>query len=125
MRDLRNIRCNRNNYPDLCYFYGSEAVDNNKLVKDAKPLGRFYKRDIVAFQYERKNDEIVMSIDRYVGTVQTCDIADIKPDMFVVDQTGTLFIVEAPVICDDANTGKMLGTRPSIVRTFKLRGVAK
>lgn len=125
MRDLRNIRCNRNNYPDLCYYYDSTAVEKNKLVKDAKPLGRFYKRDVVPFQYERQTDGVLANVDQYVGTVRTCDIVDIRPDMYVKDQTGTLFIVVAPVICDDANESKMLGTRPSVVRTFQLRGISK
>lgn len=119
-RDLRQLN-GRNKYPDKCYYYDSNAVEGNKLVQDAKPLGRFYKRDVISFQWENAANNGINSNKQFVGTVETLDVVnDLKPDMFVVDNTGTLFIVAAPVISDDANRGKVVGTRPQFKTTFKL-----
>ena len=126
-RDLRQIGCNRNRYPDLCYLYDSKAVNNNKLVKDAKPICRFYKRDVRSFQWEKPTvNGIVSSRLQFQGIIETMDhVEQAKPDMFVVDQTGTLFIIVAPVISDDANKSKVVGRRPTIKTTMTLRGVSK
>ena len=126
-RDLRQIGCNRNRYPDLCYLYDSKAVNNNKLVQDAKPICRFYKRDARSFQWERATvNGVVSSRLQFQGIIETMDhVEQAKPDMFVVDQTGTLFIIVAPVISDDANKSKVIGRRPTIKTTMTLRGVGK
>lgn len=126
-RDLRQIGYNRNKYPDKCYLYDSSAVNNNKLVKDAKPICRFYKRDLVSFQWERITiNGAVSSRKQLVGTIETADhVEQAKPDMFVVDQTGTLFIIGTPVVSDDANKSKVVGTRPTVITTMILRGVGK
>lgn len=122
-RDLRQL-ANRNEYPDRCYFYNSTAVEKNKLVKNAEPLGRFYKRDVKSFQWERPTiNGVVSATTQFAGIVETKDVVDIKPDMYVVDQTGALFKVVAPVISDDANRGKVVGTRPQVITTFKLVGL--
>lgn len=127
MRDLRRIGYNKNKYPDKCYLYDSSAVNNNKLVKDSAPVCRFYKRDVKSFQWERATiNGVVSSRLQYVGIIETVDdVKCAKPDMFVVDQTGDLFIVVAPVISDDENKSKVVGTRPSIKTTMTLRGVGK
>ena len=124
-RDLRVIGANRNNYPDRCHLYDSTAVKGNRLVKDAQVICRFYKRDVVAFQWQRPTvNGVVSSRREYIGTVETTDkIPMIRPDMFVTDQSGMLFIVVAPVISDDANESKVVGTRPTIKTTFTLRGL--
>ena len=123
-RDLRQIGFNRNRYPDKCYYYASDAVNNNKLVKDATPLGRFYKNDVIPFQWERPTiNGIVSSVVQYAGTVETVDKVDIRPDMFVVDNNGSLFKVVAPVVVDDMNKSKVVGMRPQVKTTFKLVGL--
>lgn len=126
-RDLRQIGYNRNKYPDLCYLYDSTAVNNNKLVKDAKPICRFYKRDVKPFQWEKPTvNGIVSSRLQFQGIIETMDhVEQAKPDMFVVDQTDTLFIIVAPVVSDDANKSKVVGRRPTIKTTMTLRGVSK
>lgn len=122
-RDLR-ILSGRNKYPDKCYYYDSKAVNNNQLVKDAQPLGRFYKRDVVSFQWEYATiNGIVSSNMQFVGTIETLDVVNIKPDMYVKDNNGDLFIVVAPVISDDMNRGKVVGTRPQVKTTMTLRGL--
>lgn len=123
-RDLRQVGCRRNNYPDKYTYYDSKAVDHNKLVKDAQPVGRFYGRDVIPFQWERITvNGIVSSRSQYAGTIETLDRIDIQPDMFVVNRNGKLFKVVAPVITDDENKSKVVGTRPSVKTTFKLVGM--
>lgn len=125
-RDLRQIGNCRNNYPDKCFLYDSSAIDdNNKLIKDARPICRFYKRDLVPFQWKRLTfNGIASSRNEFVGTIETMDVVlQAKPDMYVVDQTGTLFIIAEPVISDDANKSKVVGTRPTIVTTMTLKGL--
>lgn len=126
-RDLRQIGCNRNDYPDRCYLYGSTAVNNNKLVQDAQPICRFYKRDVKAFQWERVTvNGVATTRKQFIGVIETTDhVEDAKPDMYVVDQTGMLFIIVAPVISDDANKSKVVGRRPTVVTTMTLRGLGK
>lgn len=126
-RDLRQIGFGKNRYPDKCYLYDSSAVSHNKLVKDAKAICRFYKRDKVPFQWQRATvNGIVSSALEFIGTIETIDhLEAVRPDMFVVDQTGTLFIIVAPVVSDDADKSKVVGTRPTVKTTMTLRGVSK
>lgn len=127
-RDLRQIGFNRNRYPDRCYLYDSSAVNNNKLVKDAKAICRFYKTDVVPFQWEKAkvNNGLTSSRRQFVGTIETADHVEMaKPDMFVVDQTGTLFIIEDAVVSDDLNRTKVVGTRPSVITRMVLKGLGK
>ena len=74
-RDLRMIGFNRNRYPDKCYLYDSSAVNNNKLVKDATAICRFYKTDVVPFQWEKAkvNNGLTNSRKQFVGTIETAD----------------------------------------------------
>lgn len=124
-RDLRQIGFGRNRYPDLCYLYDSTAVNHNRLVKDAKPICRFYKRDKVSFQWEYAQvNGIATSRKQFVGTIETLDdVSKARPDMYVVDQTGELFIIVPPVVSDDANKSKVVGTRPTVRTTMTLRGL--
>lgn len=125
-RDLRNINANRNNYPDRCYYYGKEYVNHNKLVEDAKPLGRFYKTDVDPFKWTKIDlgNGTLSNDNHFIGTIETCDhVENLRVGMFVVDQTGMLFIVESPIVCNDANKSKVVGRRPSVVTTITLRGV--
>ena len=124
-RDLRQIGYGKNRYPDCCYLYDSSAVEHNKLVKDAQPVCRFYKRDVVAFQWEYATvNGITTSRKQFVGTIETLDnVSEARPDMYVTDQTGALFIIIPPVVSDDANKSKVVGTRPTIKTTMTLRGL--
>jgi len=124
-RDLRQIGFGRNRYPDACYLYDSSAVNHNKLVEGAEPICRFYKKDVVSFQWEyaRVNDTIT-NRKQFVGTIETLDhVEKARPDMYVIDQTGALFIIVPPVISDDANKSKVVGTRPTVKTTMTLRGL--
>ena len=78
-RDLRQLK-GKNSYPDRCYYYSSTAIQGNKLVKDAQPLGRFDKRDTISFQWERPTiNGMVSSVAQFVGTVETLDhVEDLK-----------------------------------------------
>ena len=126
-RDLRQIGFNRDNYPDKCYLYPSTAVDGNKLVKDAKPICRFYKRDLVSFQWER----VVINGQHtkrcvFKGTIQTADhLEEARPDMYVLDNNGMLFRIDTPIISDDANESKVVGRRASVITTMTLIGEEK
>ena len=124
-RDLRVVGANRNEYPDKCYLYDSEAVKGNKLVMDSKPICRFYKRDIVPFQWKRPTvNGIASGRTEFVGTIETMDhVEQAKPDMFVLDQKGMLFKVCEPVVSDDANKSKVIGCRPSVRTTMVLKGL--
>lgn len=124
-RDLRQIGFSRNRYPDLCYLYDSHSVEKNKLIKDAQPICRFYKRDKVAFQWEYAQvNGITTSRKQFIGTIETVDhVEEVRPDMYVVDQNGDMFIVVPPVISDDANKSKVVGRRPTIKTTMTLRGL--
>ena len=123
-RDLRQL--NRlNSYPDRCKYYDAKFIDKNKLMPNAKPLGVFYKKDKVSFQWERVTiNGIATSRKQFKGVIETMDyVADIRPDMYVVDQTGMLFIVGTPVISDDENRSKNIGRRPCIITTMTLIGI--
>lgn len=125
-RDLRNIGYNKNNYPDLCYYYGSDAVDGNTLRKDAQAKGRFYKTDIEPFAYTKLQlgNGLVENENHFIGKVETLDyVPDLRAGMYVVDQTGILFIVVPPVVSDDANKSKVAGRRPTVKTQFTLRGL--
>lgn len=123
-RDLRQIY-SYEDYPDKCYYYSSTAVKDNKLLPNSKPLGRFNKRDITPFQWERITiNGVLTNKKQFIGTIQTLDnIIDLRPDMYVKDQNGMLFLVIPPIISDDDNKGKSIGTRPMIKTTLTLRGV--
>lgn len=125
-RDLRNIGANKNNYPDKCYYYDKKYVENNKLIKDAEPLGRFYKRDKISFEWrkiELANGTLSSDL-HFVGTIETCDhVEDLRVGMYVVDNLGMLFKVQSPIISDDANKSKVVGRRPSVITTMTLMGV--
>ena len=115
---------NRNNYPDKCYLYPSEAVQGNQLVKGAEPICRFYKRDLVSFQWEKVqvNGQYVKRIV-FKGVIQTPDRVDeARPNMFVLDNTGMLFRIDAPIVSDDANESKVVGRRPTVLTTMTLIG---
>lgn len=124
-RDLRQIGCNRNEYPDRCYLYDSKAVKGNKLLQDSKPICRFNKTDIVPFAWKRPTiNGVVSSRAEFMGTIETLDhVEKAKPDMFVMDQTGTLFKICEPVISDDSNKSKVVGTRPSVRTVMTLKGL--
>ena len=125
-RDLRQVGYNRNRYPDKCYLYDSSAVRNNKLVKDATPICRFYKTDVIPFQWQRVTiDGVVTKAQEMVGTIATVDHVEMaKPDMYVLDQAGILYIIDSAVVSDDANQSKVVGTRPTIKTTMVLKGLA-
>ena len=126
-RDLRQIGFNRNRYPDKCYLYDSSAVNNNKLVKDAQAICRFYKKDIVPFQWQRATvNGITTSRKEFVGTIETADhMEQAKPDMYVVDQTGTLFIIDSAVVSDDVDKTAVVGTRPATITRMVLKGLGE
>lgn len=124
-RDLRIVGYNRNVYPDRCWLYGSEAVKNNKLVKDAKPICRFNKKDAVPFRWERATvNGVVSSIKQFIGTIETCDhVEEARPDYFVVDQTGALFIIVEIPMSNDLDRTKVVGTRPAVITRMVLKGL--
>ena len=124
-RDLRQIGSNRNLYPDRCYLYDSTAVNNNKLVKDATPICRFYKTDVIPFKWQRATiNGVVTNRKEFVGTIETTDhLEQARPDMYVVDQTGALFIIDDIPMSDDANKSKVVGTRPTVKTHLVLKGL--
>lgn len=127
-RDLRVIGANRNNYPDKCYLYGKEYINNNKVVEGVEPLTRFYKRDVVSFEYRRLDlgNGTLSSDYHFIGTIETTDHLEMaRVGMYVKDQTGMLFVIESPLVCDDANKSKVVGTRPTVKYTLRLRGIER
>lgn len=125
-RDLRVVGFNKNEYPDRCVYYGKESIKNGIVLPDAKPLGRFYKRDAVSFAWIHMslgNGQFSSSMV-FEGKIETTDnVSQLRPDMYVKDQTGMLFVVVPPVVSDDANKSKVVGTRPTIKTTMTLRGL--
>ena len=127
-RDLRQIGFNRNEYPDRCTYYQHCDIENGKLKAGAKPLGRFYKRDKVAFawKYQSLGNGQFSSSMHFEGVITTLDhVENLRPDMYVIDQTGMIFTVVPPLISDDANKSKVIGRRPTVETTITLRGVEK
>lgn len=125
-RDLRQTGYNRNRYPDRCVYYGKECINNGVVIPNAKPLGRFYKRDAEAFawKYQSLGNGQFSSSMVFEGKIETLDnVSDLRPDMYVVDQTGMLFVIVPPVVSDDADQSKVIGTRPSVKTTMTLRGL--
>ena len=123
-RDLRQTR-SLNNYPDRCLYYDSTAVEHNKLKVDAQPLGRFYKKDKVSFHWEQitMNGELTTN-KQFKGVIETMDhVEELRPDMYVKDQTGMLFRVTENLVSDDENRSKSVGTRPCIISTITLIGL--
>lgn len=122
----RDLRHSINEYPDRVYYYPSTAVKGNTLVKDAKPLGRFYCNDIVAFAWKpvTTNGNLNSNYE-YIGTIQTVDeISDIRPQMYVqYANGGGLFIIDE--IIESEITDKRYSSRPAIQRTLVLRGIKK
>lgn len=125
-RDLRIIGFNRNLYPDKCYLYDSKAVNHNKLVQDATPICRFYKKDVVPFHWEKAQvgNGTTSSRRQFIGTIETADhVEKARPDMYVVDQTGTLFIIEDALVNNDLDRTKVVGTRPAVITQIVLKGL--
>lgn len=125
-RDLRVIGFNKNEYPDRCVYYGKESIKNGVVIPDSKPLGRFYKKDAVSFawKYMSLGNGQFSSSMIFEGVIETMDnVSELRPDMYVQDQTGMLFVVVPPVISDDANKSKVVGRRPTIKTTMTLRGL--
>jgi hypothetical protein len=119
----RDLRASNQGYTDKCYFYPSNAVNNNKLVPDAKAIGRFYKRDIVPFAWRRITQNNLTSETQYLGTIETHDnVWKIRPGMFVLDHTGKLFVVNEIAQDNDDALSKELGTRPLRKTIIVLRG---
>ena len=123
-RDLRQTT-NLNNYPDRCNYYDTDFIDKNKMEVKPTPLGRFYKRDKVPFHWERVSvNGVFTSRKQFIGVIETTDhVEKIRPDMFVIDQTGMLFRVDTNIISDDENRSKNVGRRPCIKTTMTLIGV--
>lgn len=121
----RDLRMSIADNPDRCWLYPSTCVENNQLVKDAQPITRFNKTDIVPFAWKRITINGNLTNARHlIGTIQTNDIAwQARPDMFIKDQTGMLFIIDEISADNDENKSKNIGTRPVHVMTMVLRGL--
>jgi len=126
MRDLRNIG-NRSRYCDTYYLYASDAVDGNtlRLKPDAPFLARFHSRDVEEFRWERPTvNGYVSTVLQYRGKIETIDdLSMARPDMYVVSEDGTIFIVEAPLITANDSSVTRLSKRPNIKYTLTLRGL--
>ena len=111
-------------YPDKMWLYDSTAVDHNTLVQDASPICRFSKMDYVSFGMRKVTVNGNVTNDRVLmGTIETTDFVELKPDMYCEDEYGHLFIItEVPVI-DDSNIQKGLSARPSTIRRAVLQGI--
>ena len=121
----RDLRTSIADMPDRCWLYSSTCVENNQLVKDAKPITRFNKTDIVPFAWKRITINGNLTNARHlIGTIQTNDnVWQARPDMFIKDQTGMLFIIDEISADNDENKSKNIGTRPVHVMTMVLRGL--
>jgi hypothetical protein len=119
----RDLRASNQGYPDKCYYYPSNAVNGNKLVPDAKPIGRFYKRDLIPFAWRRITQNNLTIETQYIGTIETHDnVWKIRPGMFVLDQTNMLFVVNEIPQDNDYDSSKEIGTRPLRKTIMVLRG---
>lgn len=125
-RDLRVVGYSRNEFPDRCVYYGKECIKNGIVLQDAQPLGRFYKRDVKPFEWKKLDlggGQFSSSV-HFEGIIETNDnVEKLRPDMYVVDQTGMLFVVVPPLISDDANKSKVAGRKPTVKTTITLRGL--
>lgn len=126
-RDLRQIGGNRNRYPDRCYLYDKEyRKENSEVDKSVEPLCRFYKRDVVSFQWRKiqLGNGSFSNDNHFVGTIETLDhVEQARVGMYVRDNNGMLFVIDSPLISDDADKSKAIGTRPTVKTTMTLRGI--
>lgn len=125
-RDLRAIGTNRREYPDKCYYYDKNYINGNVVNKEAQPLGRFYKKDVVSFQWQKLDmGNGLFSNDNYfMGTIESKDhLENLRVGMYVKDNTGMIFKVLSPLVADDENKSKSVGTRPVFTYTIRLMGV--
>ena len=124
-RDLRQLK-GKNSYPDRCYYYSSTAIQGNKLVKDAQPLGRFDKRDTISFQWERPTINGMVSSVRSIcwhgRNIRPCGRFKGRICLLLIIWVCYLLLLHR-LLSDDANRGKVLGTRPQFKTTFKLMGL--
>lgn len=120
----RDLRYSNIDYPDKIYYYSANYVNNNKLVQDALPLGRFNANNVLPFGWRPiVVNGNVTSNKEYTGTIETIDeISDLRPNMFVKYANGNqLFIVDS--IIESEITDKSISARPAFKRTIALRGV--
>lgn len=123
-----DVRIGSNEYPDLFYYYSYDAVQNNKLVADTKPLGRISAKGVIDFGWRPLliNGNITSNFE-YAGTIETkspCD--DLRPNMFMLDRkSGVLFIVLAIPMEMGEDNSEQISTRPVTIKHIELRGLNK
>lgn len=126
--DLRNLG-SRSKYCDVYTLYPSDAVNGNTLTlkADAVPLARFHSRDVEEFRYEHPtiNGYVSTSL-QYRGRIETIDdLSMARPDMYVVGEDGTIYIIEAPLVTDNNPAVTSVSRRPAIKYQMTLRGISK
>lgn len=119
-RDLNTGRAGNNRY----YYYDSNVVKNNKLLVDAQALGRFDADDVVSFGWKPIVVNGNMTSQReYTGTIITHDyIDDLRPNMFVTDESDNLFVVDS-IPEQDNITSEEISARAVQATTIVLRGL--
>lgn len=126
--DLRNLG-SRSKYCDTYTLYPSDAVNGNTLTlkPDAVALARFHSRDIENFRYEHPTiNGYVSSSVQYRGRIESIDdLSMARPDMYVVSETGVIFIIEAPLVTDNNPASTSVSMRPAIKYQMTLRGINK
>lgn len=126
-RDLRQVGYSKEDYPDKCYLYPTNYVnDNNEVDVNVQPICRFYKKDLVSFAWKKiqLGNGSFSNSNHFIGTIESMDHLEMaRVGMYVKDQTGMLFVIDEPLISDDENKSKVVGRRPAIITTMTLRGV--
>ncbi|MFA6377138.1 MAG: hypothetical protein WCW63_00785 [Acholeplasmataceae bacterium] len=119
-RDLGVNRSGVNRY----YYYSSTSVNHNKLVQDAQALGRFDADDVTSFGWHPVvSNNIATSLKEYTGSIVTYDdVGDLRPNMFVEDESGGIFLVsEIPE--QDNITSEEISTRAALRTVIVLKGL--
>lgn len=121
----RDLRMGIQDYPDKCYYYANNCVDGAQLVKDATPLGRFNKRDIIpTSRGQAKMGDGAYApheINQMIETVDDC--TDIRDGMYIVDDNGILYRIVRITSDDDENKSKQVGRRAVHIIRMELKAI--
>ncbi len=119
-----DLRYGRIEYPDTYYYYDFNAVKNNKLIPETKPLGRIYAKSDFAWRPIVINGNITSNLE-YTSIIETtakCD--DLRPSMFLLNaNTRQLFIVVSIPLEANEDRSAVASTRPLLTKRIEIRGI--
>lgn len=123
---MRDMSVGIYEFPNKYWLYDSSAVNNNKLVMDAEPICRFRARTVTKFGIKKVWNDNICSKAVLSGVIQTRDkIKSIKPNMYVKNQAGVLFVIDELPEIEYMIDNEQLSSRPTPIRNIKLNGIGE